>query len=108
MRFRLRYCPAVTAATRDAAEWARKTWRTLEPIHGMIYFAPEAAAPARHQRHASIEAAHRDAQAGRPNSDVIRSDWTMAAMSASDGRRSKRSAASRTLGSSVRSPAVLR
>ena len=21
---------------------ARKTWRTLEPIHGMIYFAPEA------------------------------------------------------------------
>ena len=27
-----------------AATWARKTWRTLEPIHGMIYFAPEAAA----------------------------------------------------------------
>src|SRR4051812_25160091 len=26
----------------DAAQWARKTWRTLEPIHGMIYFAPEA------------------------------------------------------------------
>lgn len=24
-------------------EIARKTWRTLEPIHGMIYFAPEAA-----------------------------------------------------------------
>src|SRR6478672_597235 len=23
---------------------ARKTWRTLEPIHGLIYFAPEAAA----------------------------------------------------------------
>ncbi len=23
---------------------ARKTWRTLEPLHGMIYFAPEAAA----------------------------------------------------------------
>src|SRR6478672_2279478 len=22
---------------------ARKTWRTLEPIHGLIYFAPEAA-----------------------------------------------------------------
>ncbi len=21
---------------------ARKTWRTLEPVHGMIYFAPEA------------------------------------------------------------------
>ena len=21
---------------------ARKTWRTLEPIHGLIYFAPEA------------------------------------------------------------------
>jgi hypothetical protein len=32
-------------ATNDqAAQWARKTWRTLEPIHGMIYFAPEAAA----------------------------------------------------------------
>ena len=25
------------------AELARKTWRTLEPIHGYIYFAPEAA-----------------------------------------------------------------
>ena len=23
-------------------ELARKTWRTLEPIHGLIYFAPEA------------------------------------------------------------------
>ena len=23
---------------------ARKTWRTVEPLHGMIYFAPEAAA----------------------------------------------------------------
>ena len=27
----------------DAAAVARKTWRTLEPIHGLIYFAPEAA-----------------------------------------------------------------
>jgi len=26
------------------AQMARKTWRTLEPIHGMIYFVPEAAA----------------------------------------------------------------
>lgn len=26
-----------------SAESARKTWRTLEPIHGMIYFVPEAA-----------------------------------------------------------------
>ena len=23
---------------------ARRTWRTVEPIHGMIYFSPEAAA----------------------------------------------------------------
>src|SRR3954467_674284 len=23
---------------------ARRTWRTLEPVHGMIYFAPESAA----------------------------------------------------------------
>jgi hypothetical protein len=30
-------------ATVDASV-ARKTWRTLEPVHGMIYFAPEAAA----------------------------------------------------------------
>ncbi|MEV4080923.1 hypothetical protein AB0J43_11645, partial [Nonomuraea fuscirosea] len=22
--------------------WVRRTWRTLEPLHGMIYFAPEA------------------------------------------------------------------
>jgi hypothetical protein len=27
----------------EAALLARKTWRTLEPLHGMIYFAPEAA-----------------------------------------------------------------
>ncbi|HEY1737609.1 MAG TPA: hypothetical protein VGI86_02800 [Acidimicrobiia bacterium] len=32
-----------SAGSDEAAEWARKTWRTLEPIHGMIYFAPEAA-----------------------------------------------------------------
>jgi hypothetical protein len=25
-------------------ELARKTWRTLEPLHGMIYFVPQAAA----------------------------------------------------------------
>lgn len=31
---------------------ARKTWRTLEPIHSMIYFAPEAA---EHYRHAGLE-----------------------------------------------------
>lgn len=29
--------------TDDAALLARKTWRTLEPLHGMIYFVPEAA-----------------------------------------------------------------
>jgi hypothetical protein len=29
--------------TKDAALVARKTWRTLEPLHGMIYFVPEAA-----------------------------------------------------------------
>ena len=27
---------------------ARKTWRTAEPIHGMIYFVPEAATEYRH------------------------------------------------------------
>jgi hypothetical protein len=30
--------------TGDDALLARKTWRTLEPLHGMIYFVPEAAA----------------------------------------------------------------
>ena len=30
---------AVTAG----ALLARKTWRTIEPLHGMIYFVPEAA-----------------------------------------------------------------
>jgi hypothetical protein len=29
--------------TSEAALRARKTWRTLEPLHGMIYFVPEAA-----------------------------------------------------------------
>ncbi len=32
----------MNAAT-DGALWARKTWRTLEPFHGMVYFVPEAA-----------------------------------------------------------------
>jgi hypothetical protein len=30
-------------STNDAALLARKTWRTVEPLHGMIYFVPEAA-----------------------------------------------------------------
>jgi hypothetical protein len=29
--------------TEEAALLARKTWRTVEPLHGMIYFVPEAA-----------------------------------------------------------------
>ena len=29
--------------TDDGALRARKTWRTLEPLHGMVYFVPEAA-----------------------------------------------------------------
>ncbi len=34
-----------TGDATDAAESlrARKTWRTLEPLHGILYFAPEAA-----------------------------------------------------------------
>ena len=32
------------AAASAAALRARKTWRTLEPLHGMVYFVPEAAA----------------------------------------------------------------
>lgn len=36
---------------------ARKTWRTLEPIHGMIYFVPEAV---EHYRNAGVE----DARSG--------------------------------------------
>ena len=35
------------AATDDSAPAdpiARKTWRTVEPLHAMVYFAPEAAA----------------------------------------------------------------
>lgn len=30
-------------STNEAALLARKTWRTVEPLHGMIYFVPEAA-----------------------------------------------------------------
>jgi hypothetical protein len=33
----------VGGASADAALRARKTWRTAEPLHGMVYFAPEAA-----------------------------------------------------------------
>ncbi len=33
----------MTDGTGEAALRARKTWRTLEPLHGMIYFVPEAA-----------------------------------------------------------------
>jgi hypothetical protein len=32
-----------STSTGDAALLARKTWRTVEPLHGMIYFVPEAA-----------------------------------------------------------------
>jgi len=32
-----------TAGPSEAGLRARKTWRTLEPLHGMIYFVPEAA-----------------------------------------------------------------
>ena len=34
---------ADTSTSPVSAVTARKTWRTLEPLHGMVYFAPEAA-----------------------------------------------------------------
>src|SRR2546421_12158298 len=49
-----------------------------------------------------------EAQAGRPNSEVMREAPSIVAISSSDGRRAKRLAASRKRGSSERSPAVLR
>ena len=39
----LAMAPATTPSTVSPLT-ARKTWRTVEPLHGMIYFAPEAAA----------------------------------------------------------------
>jgi helix-turn-helix protein len=36
--------PGMADAYGGAALTARKTWRTLEPLHGMVYFVPEAAA----------------------------------------------------------------
>jgi hypothetical protein len=33
----------MTMSTSEEAQRARKTWRTLEPLHAMIYFVPEAA-----------------------------------------------------------------
>jgi hypothetical protein len=33
----------VMTAPSEGSQRARKTWRTLEPLHGMIYFVPEAA-----------------------------------------------------------------
>jgi hypothetical protein len=53
---------------------ARKTWRTLEPIHGMIYFVPEAAD---HYRSAGLEHqragyfASRSAALGEPSAELI-------------------------------------
>ena len=35
--------PESTSPSTVAPLTARKTWRTVEPLHGMIYFAPEAA-----------------------------------------------------------------
>ncbi len=35
---------ALPQASADADPIARKTWRTLEPLHGLVYFAPEATA----------------------------------------------------------------
>src|SRR6202035_3335021 len=36
-------CRMFHMSTSDAALSARRTWRTLEPVHAMIYFVPEAA-----------------------------------------------------------------
>src|SRR3989441_7272855 len=47
-------------------------------------------------------------QVARPNSDVIRVESSITAISSSEGRSSKRLAASRTRGSRARSPAVFR
>ncbi len=53
---------------------ARKTWRTLEPLHGMIYFVPEAA---EHYRNAGLEDrrsgyfASRSAPLGEAPADVV-------------------------------------
>src|SRR2546422_132543 len=47
-------------------------------------------------------------QVARPKSEVIRVESSIAAISSSEGRRSKRLAASNTRGSNARSPAVLR
>ena len=52
----------------------RKTWRTLEPIHGMIYFVPEAS---EHYRHAGLENprsgyfASRSAPLGEASADLV-------------------------------------
>ena len=53
---------------------ARKTWRTLEPIHGMIYFVPEAA---EQYRRTGLELpqsgyfASRSAPMGEPSPDLV-------------------------------------
>ena len=45
-------------------ETARKTWRTAEPIHGFIYFLPEAAADAAAEERSAFDG-HADTSSRR-------------------------------------------
>jgi hypothetical protein len=62
----------MTAAPADAP-LARRMWRTLEPYHGFVYFAPEATA--RYDRLGAPAATHyfgsRSAAMGRPTAEVV-------------------------------------
>ena len=57
----------------DAAQTARRTWRTLEPVHAMIYFVPEAASAyeALGIRGTSGYFASRSAPMGAVSADVV-------------------------------------
>jgi hypothetical protein len=57
--------------TDDGAVRARKTWRTLEPLHGMIYFVPEGAAAYERLGITGRDFASRAAPMGAVSADVV-------------------------------------
>ena len=61
----------------DAAQTARRTWRTLEPVHAMIYFVPEAASAyeALGIRGSSGYFASRSAPMGAVSAEVVTSTF---------------------------------
>ena len=59
-------------------EIARKTWRTLEPIHGFVYFSPDAEREYAYDRHSHVGTLDKALDEGRERGWTIvdmKDDW---------------------------------